>query len=180
MQDNHVSSYVRTIVTTTTGLNDSFNSSVSVADLLKQVSVAEEPGLLSQLCGDGASKLANYVLPVLVDRLQSGKDVSSFAFLLAAYGHYLQHGTDDTGEPYTIDEPQLNEEDWLTVQDGDSVSCLTLSPFAGAHLLSFPTFVAQYKAYRNQIACYGLAFSLKQTLCAFWEDLADISEPVLA
>jgi mannitol-1-phosphate/altronate dehydrogenase len=169
MQDNHVNSYVRTFVTTATKISGLSSQPVAVDNLLQQLSTAIETGSLSQLCGDGASKLASYVLPVLQERLRNGKDVSSLAFLLAAYGHYLQHGADDTGEPYAINEPRLSDEDWLKLTDGDSMACLAISPFASAQLLSYPKFVAQYKAYRNQIACYGLVFSLKQTLCAFRE-----------
>ena len=125
---------------------------------------------LSVLSRDGASKLPAFVLPVLLDRLEQGKEVSSFAFLLAAYGHYLQAGVDDKGEEYTVDEPALTNHDWAILANGDVISLLDISAFASAGLRSFPQFVSQYKSYRNQIACYGLIFSLKQTLCAFWEE----------
>lgn len=180
MQDNHVNSYVRTVVTTAISSHDSPGQHLAVDELQGQVSTTVQTGSLSQLCVDGASKLASYVLPVLTDRLQHGKDVSSLAFLLAAYGHYLQHGIDDTGAPYAVNEPRLSDQDWLNLAEGDSTACLAISPFMSAHLLSYPAFVVQYKAYRNQIACYGLAFSLKQTLCAFWEDAAEMSKPVTA
>jgi mannitol-1-phosphate/altronate dehydrogenase len=174
LQDTYVSSYLRTFVSTATPAPGTSDQSLAVDDWLSQVSASPSVSSLSQLCSNGASKLSSYVLPLLQDRLQRGKDVSSLAFLLAAYGHYLQHGADDSGVAYDVNEPLLSDEDWLKLSDGDSVSCLAITPFATAGLLAYPAFVAQYKAFRNQIACYGLAFSLKQTLCAFWEDETDV------
>ena len=148
--------------------DDDLDESIDLS--IDQLLSSEVSHPLSVLSRDGASKLPAFVMPVLLDRLEQGKEVSSFAFLLAAYGHYLQAGVDDKGEEYTVDEPALTNHDWAMLANGDVVSLLDISAFASARLRSFPQFVSQYKSYRNQIACYGLIFSLKQTLCAFWEE----------
>lgn len=174
MQDGFISSYLHTFLTTTTRSLVSSAASAdleeSIDQLLNRYTRSEESGTLSELCADGASKLPAFVIPTLLDRLSNGKDVSSIAFLLAAYGHYLQAGVDANGQDYSVYEPSLTDSDWAHVHDPDVLALLDITPFASASLRSYPRFVGPYKSYRNQIARYGLVFSLKQTLCAFWEE----------
>jgi mannitol-1-phosphate/altronate dehydrogenase len=171
--DGCLNTYLRTFLTIT---NKSLaNASPDELDesldqLMNYLSNPEEDDLLINLCRDGASKLATFILPVLRDRLEQGNDVSSFAFLLAAYGHYLKAGVDDKEEEYVVDEPELTHSDWKLLANGDALSLLDISAFAPAHLRSFPQFVTRYKSYSRQIAAYGLIFSLKQSLCAFVDD----------
>lgn len=120
---------------------------------------------LARLCGDGASKWPVFVLPTLLDHLQHGRDTACLAFGLAAYGHYLQAGIDDKGKKYTVVEPHLTGADWANIRHQDSTCLLTTTPFASADLRAYPTFLAQYRSYRSQLARYGLIFSLKQTRC---------------
>lgn len=184
MGDGHINTYLRTFLTTTgkalTSMDLSEDLEETIFQLLNCLTNPDEGDSLSRLCRDGASKLQAFVIPTLLDRLDRGKDVSSLAFLLAAYGHYLQAGVDDKGQDYLVDEPQLTDNDWAMLKEGDVLSVLTISPLAPANLRSFPQFVIPYKSYRNQIACYGLAFSLKQTLCAFWEEEAELHEVAMA
>lgn len=184
MGDGHINTYLRTFLTTTGKTLASMDLSEDVEETIIQLvnclTSLDESDSLSRLCRDGASKLQAFVIPTLLDRLDQGKDVSSLAFLLAAYGHYLQAGVDDKGQDYLVDEPQLTASDWTLLREGDVLSVLAISPLAPANLHSFPQFVAPYKSYRNQIACYGLAFSLKQTLCAFWEEESELHKGVMA
>ncbi len=172
MANDCINRYLHTsLVTAGKSLVDSsahYDLDASIDQAINQLTSSVEP--LNEFGNDGASKLSTFILPVLLDRLEQDKDVSSFAFLLAAYGHYLKVDVDDKGEEYQPDEPQLNQRDWSTLANNDVLSLFDISVFAPARLRSFPQFVAQYKSYRNQIACYGLIFSLKQTLCAFWEE----------
>lgn len=174
MEDGFFNTYVRTFLMTTykslPAESPSGDLEGDINQLLNRLTQSGDVNLLSELCRDGASKLSTFVIPILLDRLEQGKEVSSLTFLLAAYGHYLQAGVDDKGQEYTVDEPELTQHDWTILANGDVLSLLETSAFASAHLRSFPPFMAQYKSYRNQIACYGLVFSLKQTLCAFWEE----------
>ncbi|GAB3800193.1 hypothetical protein GCM10028819_25030 [Spirosoma humi] len=184
MGDGHINTYLRTVLTTTgkslasSALsNDAEETMVQLLDCLSKPTEADS---LSRLCHDGASRLQEFVIPTLLERLEQGKDVSSLAFLLAAYGHYLQAGVDDKGQKYRVDEPQLTAADWVLLNEGDVLSVLDIWPLAPANLRSFPQFVAPYKSYRNQIACYGLAFSLKQTLCTFWEEGTELHKGMMA
>lgn len=173
MQDGFISSYLHTFLTTTKSLTSpaaSADLEESIDQLLNRYTRSGESDMLSELCADGASKLPAFVIPTLLDRLEQGKDVSSMAFLVAAYGHYLQAGVDANGESYSVYEPSLTDSDWENVHDSDMLSLLDITPLAQCSLRSYPRFVTSYKSYRNQIACYGLVFSLKQTLCAFWEE----------
>ncbi|GAB3024679.1 mannitol dehydrogenase family protein [Spirosoma pulveris] len=172
MEDNFVSAYVRAFLTTTAKSNVSsdVNSEEDINRSIEQLTNSGEELALDQLCQDGASKLSSFVIPILLDRLEQGKDVTSLTFLLAAYGHYLQAGIDDKGQEYTVVEPQLSQRDWSILTQGDTLSLLDISALASARLRTFPQVVAQYKSYRHQLACYGLLFSLKQALCAFWEE----------
>lgn len=184
MGDGHINTYLRTFLTTTgkslASMALSNDIEEPIAQLVNCLSESAEGDSLSRLCRDGASRLQEFVIPTLLDRLEQGKDVSSLAFLLAAYGHYLQAGIDDKGQDYLVDEPQLTAADWATLKEGDVLSVLAISPLAPANLTSFPQFVAPYRSYRNQIACYGLAFSLKQTLCAFREEDTDLYKEATA
>lgn len=184
MEDGHINTYLRTFLTTTgrslASMAISDDIEEPIAQLVNCLSESAEGDSLSRLCRDGASRLQEFVIPTLLDRLEQGKDVSSLAFLLAAYGHYLQVGIDDKGQDYLVDEPQLTAADWAMLKEGDVLSVVAISPLAPANLTSFPQFVAPYKSYRNQIACYGLAFSLKQTLCAFWEEEAELHRGAMA
>lgn len=178
MDDEHINTYLRTFLTTTgitiAPVDQPDDREKTIVQLFNCLTNPAEGDSLSRLCHDGASKLHTFVIPTLLDRLEQGKDASSLAFLLAAYGHYLQAGVDDKGQDYLVNEPQLTTADWAMLKEGSVLSVLTISPLAPANLPSFPPFVAAYKSYRNQIACYGLAFSLKQTLCTFWEDEAEL------
>lgn len=171
--DGCLNTYLRTFLTITN--KSLINASPdeldeSIDQLMNHLSSPEEDDTLSNLCRDGATKLAAYILPALRDRLERGKDISSFAFLLAAYGHYLKAGVDDKEEEYVVDEPELTHNDRKLLANGDALSLLDISAFAPAHLRSFPQFMTRYKSYSRQIASYGLIFSLKQTLCAFLDD----------
>ncbi|SOD91758.1 mannitol dehydrogenase family protein [Spirosoma fluviale] len=172
IEDNFVSAYVRAFLTIVakSKVPVSPNPEDDINSSMVHLANSGESIPLDQLCQDGASKLSSLVIPILLDRLEQGKDVSSLTFLLAAYGHYLQAGVDDKGQEYTVVEPQLNQRDWSILTQGDALSLLDVSAFASAQLRSFPQVVAHYKSYRHQLACYGLLFSLKQTLCAFWEE----------
>ncbi|GAB2527257.1 mannitol dehydrogenase family protein [Spirosoma aerophilum] len=177
--DGCLNTYLRTSLTITNKslINAPTNELEERIDqLMYHVASPEEDDSLVDVCRDGASKLATYILPALRDRLEQGKDVSSFAFLLAAYGQYLKAGVDDKEEQYTVDEPDLTPNDWKILTHGDELSLLDISAFAPAHLRSFPQFVTRYKSYSRQIASHGLIFSLKQTLCAFGEDDSPVSD----
>lgn len=181
MQDGFISSYLHTFLTTTTKsltTPAAVDVEISIDQLLSQYTRSAVSDPLSALCADGASRLTNFVIPTLLDQLEQGKDVSSLAFLIAAYGHYLQAGVDTNGETYTVYEPLLTDRDWVNIHDSDVLALLDCSPFAGTRLRSYPRFIASYKSFRNQIACYGLVFSLKQTLCAFWEEADNQREAI--
>ncbi|WP_425290862.1 hypothetical protein [Spirosoma linguale] len=176
MEDNFISAYVRAFLATTAKAKAPLSISLEddISQSIAYLANSGESLPLDQLCRDGASKFSSLVIPLLLDRLQQGKDVSSLTFLLAAYGHYLQADVDAKGQKYTVEEPQLSQHDWAVLTNGDALSLLDVSAFASARLRSFPQVVAQYKSYRHQLACYGLIFSLKQTLCAFWEEEPDM------
>ncbi|QJW90019.1 hypothetical protein HNV11_11850 [Spirosoma taeanense] len=180
MQDRLFNAYLNAFLNATQDCPDSRRlsglSGGGNESLLAQLTDTTSDTELEELCRDGASRLSAFILPILLDRLKRGREISCLAFLLAAYGHYLHTGMDDKGEIYTVDEPHLTDEDWLRVNDLDTTAFLAMSPFAAANLLDFPQLVAPYKIYRIQIACYGLVFSLKQALCAFWETQPEVSE----
>ena len=62
---------------------------------------------VSRLCGDGIAKFAVYVVPILKQMLQDGKDISIEAFLIAVYCKYLIGARTESGENIAISEPHI-------------------------------------------------------------------------
>lgn len=87
MEDNFVSAYVRAFLTTTAKASayPAANPEDDINRSMEHLTNSGEYMPLDQLCQDGASKLSSFVIPILLDRLEQGKDVSSLTFLLAAY-----------------------------------------------------------------------------------------------
>ncbi|WP_338868723.1 hypothetical protein WBJ53_18275 [Spirosoma sp. SC4-14] len=123
---------------------------------------------LEDICADGASKLPEFLLPILV-KLSEQNRPYCLAFLLAAYGHYLRTSVDDKGDPYAVSEPRLTETDWDKINDHDELSLLDIEPLVSANLRAIPHFSAAYKLFRKQIAIYGVSFTLRQSMCTFLE-----------
>lgn len=124
---------------------------------------------LETLSFNGLANLSDSLLPVLTELVDQNKPVHCVAFLVAAYGHYLQAETDDKGAPYETQEPLLHETDWAKIGDNDVLAFLDVSPLASATLRDIPHFPALYTLYRKQIAIYGVSFTLRQAMCTFWE-----------
>ncbi|QHV94951.1 mannitol dehydrogenase family protein [Spirosoma endbachense] len=168
---NYISVFINHIVTPLVTPPDPVDLTDYKNKLVSRLSNAAVSDQLARLCFDGASKLPTFLLPTLSDLAAQNKPTYCIAFLIAAYGHYLRAKSDDKGTPYTVDEPFLLEDDWLKIRDTDELAFLDTSPLASANLRSIPHFAAAYKLYRKQIAIYGVAFSLRQAMCTFWETI---------
>ncbi len=99
---------------------------------------------LARLCFDGLSKIPVFVTPNLARMLRNGADLARIAFFVAAYRRYLRKGSDDNGQPYTVDEPWLCEGDRKRIESNDAVDFLALSPFAAADLREDGRFTSVY------------------------------------
>ncbi|GAB3880499.1 mannitol dehydrogenase family protein [Spirosoma agri] len=166
---SYISVFINHVVSPLVTPPDSVDLADYKAKLLGRLSNAAVSDQLSRLCFDGASKLPAFLLPTLSELAQQNKPTHCLAFLMAAYGHYLQSEADDQGNSYSVNEPFLQKSDWLKINDHDVLAFLDCTPFAAAKLRDIPHFAATYKLYRKQIAIYGIAFSLRQTMCTFWE-----------
>ncbi len=173
MSDSVFSNYVNVFINRLVSPLVTVPGSIDLTDyktkLLRRLSSAAVNIPLSRLCADGASKLPAFILPTLAELVKQEKPTYCLAFLLATYGHYLSATTDDKDEEYEINEICLSEDDWYKIEDSDVLAFLDSSPFASANLRTIPHFAAAYKLYRKQIAIYGVAFTLRQTMCTLLE-----------
>ena len=79
---------------------------------------------VSRLCGDGIAKFAVYVVPILKQMLQDGKDISIEAFLIAVYCKYLIGARTESGENIAISEPHITPADRKLISGGSPARVL--------------------------------------------------------
>ena len=89
---------------------------------------------VSRLCGDGIAKFAVYVVPILKQMLQDGKDISIEAFLIAVYCKYLIGARTESGENIAISEPHITPADRKLISGGSPAEFLKISPFVSLGL----------------------------------------------
>ncbi len=118
-----------------------------------------------RLCGDAISKQPIYLQDTVRGVLDSGRDPSRVAFMLASFAEYLR-GRDDAGATYTPFEPHLGEEDARLAASDDLVDALRMSPFRGWGLADRPAFVARYEQIRRGIRRDGTRPTLRAVLDA--------------
>ena len=132
------------------------------ATLLRRFANKHIGDQLARLCFDGASKLPVYVLPTLNDRMTRNLPYERMAFGIAAYGHYLAGSHTETGQPYTIAEPQLDTDSLAISKNTDVLAFLTLSLFDSTTIRDNADFIHLYTQFRADIARDGILETLKK------------------
>lgn len=102
---------------------------------------------VSRLCGDGIAKFAVYVVPILKQMLQDGKDISIEAFLIAVYCKYLIGARTESGENIAISEPHITPADRKLISGGSPAEFLKISPFVSLGLDKYPVFMESMSSF---------------------------------
>ena len=97
---------------------------------------------VSRLCGDGIAKFAVYVVPILKQMLQDGKDISIEAFLIAVYCKYTPA-------------------DRKLISGGSPAEFLKISPFVSLGLDKYPVFMEKYEQFYAMQVAEGLKVLLQ-------------------
>lgn len=84
-----------------------------------------------RICSDGYSKLKNYLMPVLTDVIEAGRDTRRLSLLFASFLNYLD-GINDAGEPMPIIEFNLSQAQ-LEASAADRLSLLKVEALFGEH-----------------------------------------------
>ncbi len=116
---------------------------------------------VSRLCGDGIAKFAVYVVPILKQMLQDGKDISIEAFLIAVYCKYLIGARTESGENIAISEPHITPADRTLISGGSSAEFLKISPFVSLGLDKYPVFMEKYEQFYAMQVAEGLKVLLQ-------------------
>lgn len=116
---------------------------------------------VSRLCGDGIAKFAVYVVPVLEQMLQDGKDISIEAFLISAYCKYLMSAHTEAGEDIAIFEPHITPEDKVLISGRSPIDFLRISPFVSLELDKNPAFIKKYVQFYAMNVAEGLKVLLQ-------------------
>lgn len=116
---------------------------------------------VSRLCGDGIAKFAVYVVPILKQMLQDGKDISIEAFLIAVYCKYLIGARTESGENIAISEPHITPADRKLISGGSPAEFLKISPFVSLGLDKYPVFMEKYEQFYAMQVAEGLKVLLQ-------------------
>lgn len=116
---------------------------------------------VSRLCGDGIAKFAVYVVPILKQMLQDGKDISIEAFLIAVYCKYLIGARTESGENIAISEPHITPADRKLISGGSPAEFLKISPFVSLELDKYPVFMEKYEQFYAMQVAEGLKVLLQ-------------------
>lgn len=98
---------------------------------------------LLRIAHDGASKIPVFHTQTLRDLVGGGRDVRREAFFLACFQRYLK-GVDDQGKRFEVREPQLSDQDWLSLQSSEPLAVLRITPFRALCLFDDVRFVGAF------------------------------------
>lgn len=132
------------------------------ATLLRRFANKSIGDQLARVCFDGASKLPIYLLPTLNERMARNLPYQRIAFGIAAYGHYLSATQTETGQPYTIAEPHLDQKSLAAGKNADPLSFLNLSLFDTTSVRNSPEFIRLYAQFRADIISDGILKTLRE------------------
>jgi mannitol 2-dehydrogenase len=119
---------------------------------------------ISRLCFDGISKFPVYIMPNLIKMINSNRDLTRMAFLIASYRHYLKYRTDDQRISYEIAEPWLSTDDQQRIDSDDPVDFLNLSAFRSTELQTVTPFVGSYVLFVSRIKAEGIKAVLRSVV----------------
>jgi mannitol 2-dehydrogenase len=139
----------------------------SVAGFTNQVvNRFSNPAIRDQLlrvAHDGAAKVMVFHGRTIRELIDSGKDVTREAFMLACFSRYLL-GVDDLGKTFDVYEPQLTDVDWTILRGDDPVGLLRTTPFRPLKLEHCAQFRNRYLDLRDRLAVQGTAATLDAIL----------------
>ncbi|GAB6966074.1 mannitol dehydrogenase family protein [Komagataeibacter kakiaceti JCM 25156] len=118
---------------------------------------------LLRIASDSTSKLPMFIKSTAMGVLAHDRNPVRIAFVVACYAEYLR-GRDDNGQPYTIVEPHLTDEDRTHAASPRLEDALEMSAFAGWDLQASPGFVATYVRLRQSIRDRGTRATLAQVI----------------
>jgi mannitol 2-dehydrogenase len=129
--------------------------------LMKRLRNSSVSDQIARLCSDGMSKFPTYIIPILKQMIEEGKDLSRMTYLFAAYRHYLKYRHDDNGAHFEISEPMMSPMDRVLAESEERLDFLTLPAFAGANPAQSEQFKALYNEMADSIYHHGAMATLK-------------------
>jgi mannitol 2-dehydrogenase len=135
----------------------------SVPEFTDQVvSRFSNPAIRDQLlrvAHDGVAKIMVFHGRTIRELIESGKDITREAFMLACFSRYLL-GVDDLGKNFDVYEPQLTDTDWTILRSNDPVAPLRIGPFRSLGLERCAPFRDRYLDLRYRLGSKGAASTL--------------------
>ncbi len=118
---------------------------------------------LLRVAHDGAAKIMVFHAKTIRELIESGKDLTREAFMLACFSRYLL-GVDDLGNSFEVNEPQFNDEDWRMVRCDNPTGLLSTAPFRSLELEEYGPFRNQYFELTHKLASDGCNAALDAIL----------------
>lgn len=132
--------------------------------LIKRFSNSAICDQISRLCSDGSSKLPKFVLPTLLDQIDSGTDMRRTALIIAAWCHYLR-GLDERGETYPILDPRaVPLQEAAYAKERLLESFLGLEDVFGKRIPASATFVSIFRQQLERLRTLGVRATLELTM----------------
>lgn len=121
------------------------------------------PAIMDQLpriCLSASGKIPQFIMPSIAEAIWVGGPFRRLCFVAAAWFHYI-NGVDDTGTPFTVDDPMLEELQAKARNGGsDPTELLTIERLFGDDLRGDLRFVQEMKEAMVQIAREGVLKTL--------------------
>ena len=134
------------------------------ATIVKRFSNTAIRDQVARICSDGCAKMAKFIVPSLVDLLESGKTPHMLPFVLASWLHYLR-GHDEKGRQMTISDPLLGVlKPFREAGGSDARLALSTRSLFGDLTANHPRLVTQVQDALDELRGHGVRAAIEQTL----------------